>query len=128
MNWFEPLPECCPPSEAATSSGVPFYRILKSNSVSEEDFLSHRALYKNRVFRVSECQARSISIFPDIQECSNVMKMPTFKNKETYVGEIVIEEQDGLIVNTPSNVSTKHYSWWRSEIFDIAKVKVIPNE
>lgn len=55
---------------------------------------------------VSECQARAISIFADIQECSKVIKMPTFRGKDICIGDVVIESIDGVIANTPSKTRT----------------------
>lgn len=128
MDWFETLPQQCPPFEATASDGVSFFRLLLSNPATEQDFLSQRALFKTKPFKVSECQARSISIFSNIHDCIKVSKLPTFRGKDTYLGEFVLSLNDGVILNTPSHSSNSHFSWWRTKDFDFLKVKVISNE
>ena len=64
MNYFEPLPGACPELDAKTHVGV-VYRLV-SEPVNESDFLSHRALFPEKVFHASECRAMSVSVFTDM--------------------------------------------------------------
>lgn len=128
MDWFESLPDSCPPKEAKEPAGDLFYRIMVSEQATESDFLSHRVLYPEKKFKVSECQACSLSVFKDVNECEKILKMPTFKNKQWYIGEFELNNNDGLILNTPSPTNPYHFSWWRSSSFNIVNVKTYKDE
>lgn len=127
MDWYENLPESCPPQDAVEPSGGQYYRILNSEIPENSDFLSHRALQPNGKFTVSECQAMAISLFTDKESCHTVAKFPKFRNRPLYIGKVVLNKSDGLIAHTPNKNSTNHYSWWRSKDFDI-KTVILTNE
>ncbi len=124
MDWYENLPQSCPPQEAKEPSGEQYFRILNSNNPSNNDFLSHRALYPDKKFSVSECQAMAISLFTDKESCRIVAKLPKYRNKNLYIGELILTKSDGLIAHTPNKKSLNHYSWWRSIKFDIKTVRL----
>lgn len=128
MNWFEELPDKCPPDEAEVASGQSFYRLLNSDVVSENDFISYKRLFPNREFRNKECQAAAISVFSNVEDCLIARKLPAQKNKKKYIGEIILDNADGVIANTPNNKFKDHFSWWRSKGFDLTKVKVVEYE
>lgn len=121
MNWFETLPDQCPPSEALTTAGVTVYRAVLTNPASEEDFKSHRELYPSKFFSVSECQARSISVHDKIEETQKLKKLPRFKNK-FHIMELNLDAEDGLILKTNG---PHHYSWWRTTEFTFAERQIV---
>lgn len=62
-EWFEALPEQCPPTDAAQCNGY-YYRIANGNPATTEDFFSQRKLQPDKVFKglgIDECIARAIS-------------------------------------------------------------------
>ena len=125
MDWYENLPDSCPPSDAMEPSGESYYRIINSTQPVNSDFLSYRALNPDKKVFVSECQAKAISLFTDVESCRVISKLPKFKGKNIYIGELVLTKSDGLIAHTPNKNSTNHYSWWRSEEFDIKTVRLV---
>ena len=58
-EWFEALPEQCPPTDAAQCKGY-YYRIANGNPATTEDFFSQRKLQPDKVFKgfgIDECIA-----------------------------------------------------------------------
>ena len=79
MYWIEDLPNECPPKDAFEPNNLKFYRLAKDASIDEGDFQSQRALQPNKTFNgVSECVARSLSVYNNAAKCINMTKF--FKN------------------------------------------------
>jgi hypothetical protein len=114
MNWFESLPNECPPKEAVDTEGYTVYRITESTPPNDSDFYSHRMKFPEKIFKVDECQARSLSVYDDYNATLNVTKLPTFKKKTNFIVELNLRKGDGLIAKTSG---PNHYSWWRSRDF-----------
>jgi len=122
-NWSEQLPDKCPPDNAIVPDGSIFYRLCKSDPPTEIDFNSKRALHPTQLFKnVSECQARSLSVWNDLGECLNIVKLPCHRKKQPIVMQLALKSGDGLILQT---FNPNHFSWWRTQSFDIALVAVI---
>lgn len=121
-DWFEELPEQCPPKESITPTGQVYYRLSKSSPPTSEDFLSQRANNPTRVFKnVSECISRSLSVWDNVDKCLNITKLPRHKGK-SHVVQITLNGGDGQILKT---FGENHYSWWRSTTFNLATVTVV---
>lgn len=121
MNWYEQLPELCPPVDAVPCEGT-YYRIAKGNPASNGDFFSQRKLQPNKVFTglgVDECVARSISLFSDINDAIRRLKLPKFRNAQ--IAAVTLEPKDGVMKKT---FSDSHYSWWRSTNFEVLQAKI----
>ena len=121
MNWFETLPDKCPPSDAVTTENVKVYRAVLTSPATDEDFKSHRELFPTKFFSVSECQARSLSVHDNMAETEKLKKLPRFKNN-FFIMELNLKAEDGLILKTNG---PNHYSWWRSTEFDYSEREII---
>ena len=122
MEWYEELPEQCPPMDAVPCNGR-FYRIAKGNPATDEDFFSQRKLQPNKVFTglgVDECIAHAISVFSDLGDANRRLKLPKFRHAN--IAEIELTPRDGVMKKT---FSDSHYSWWRSKSFEVVKAKVL---
>lgn len=113
-QWYEELPEQCPPGEAFSPEKFVCYRLCERASPSNGDFHSHRTLFPKKKFHVSECQARSVSVFKNAADLEPVLKMPAQKHKA--VVEITLNKDDGVAMKTGKD---SHYSWWRSCLFKL---------
>lgn len=121
-EWFEELPEQCPPESAFEPNNELFYRIVRSENIESSDFISQRREGNMNVLpKISECIARSISIHNNLDAVKKILKLPKFRNRR--IAEIVLNREDGLILQTFKEF---HYSWWRSKNCDINKVKLYP--
>ena len=118
--WYEELPERCPPEDAFHPNGV-YFRLTESEKIECSDFWSHRKKWPTKMFQVCECRARSVSVFDDIEQCLNVRKLPNQKQKK--IVSVQLSNGDGVIKQTGKN--TSHYSWWRSDTFDVNSAQVV---
>lgn len=120
MEWFEELPEGCPPKESL-SPGNTFYRI-GSIPPADSDFWSHRKRFPHRVFQVSECVARSLSVFDDREAVERLRRLlPAMRGKPLL--QLNLTAPDGLIQQTGND--PHHFSWWRSAQFDLQTTKIV---
>ncbi|MBK8564765.1 MAG: hypothetical protein IPN76_15875 [Saprospiraceae bacterium] len=121
MNWFEDLPENCPPKDAIVPNGENFYRLAKNNPPKNEDFFSQRKEFPFTIFdSIPECLARAVSTWKTTDKCREQKKYPRHRNK--VIAELTLYKKDGLIKQTFKN---NHYSWWRSDDFSIESVKIL---
>lgn len=120
-EWFEELPELCPPKEAFVPQGMTVYRFSLSELPSKNDFLSQRLLKPSRVFNgISECIARSLSVYDNLEACINIYKLPRHRKRFKSILVVKLSDSDGLIMKTFNDPN--HYSWWRSNSFNIETV------
>ena len=114
--WAEELPRNCPPSEAYEPEDSDCFRFVSTDPPSHTDFLSNRALYPNRQFGVSECQARALSILDDLSVAfKRLQKLPLQRGK--LVAHLSLPPEAGLILQTGRH-NQHHYSWWLRADFD----------
>lgn len=113
-NWFEELPEQCPPEDAKECNGV-FFRIANGNPTTSADFFSQRKLQPSKIFKgegIDDCIVKSISLFSDKKEIEKRMKLPKFR--KAVIAEVKLEPKDGKIKKT---FGVSHYSLWRTNDF-----------
>lgn len=122
MEWFEELPQYCPPADASQSIGT-YYRIADGNPASSADYFSQRKLQPDKVFKgqgIDECITRAVSLFKDVADAKKRLKLPKFRH--SYIARVDLEPKDGMIKKT---FRDSHYSWWRSKNFDVRKAKIV---
>lgn len=123
MEWFEDLPDKCPPEDAYESSGQAFYRIAEGDPVKDSDFFSQKKMDPGRIFSgkgIDECIIRAVSMFDNVEDARSKLKLPKFKN--CCIAEVVLNKKDGLVKQT---FKQSHYSWWRTKMFDITVSKIV---
>ena len=114
-EWFEELPDGCPPVVAEAPNGRPLYRVVSSFPPPERDFFSQRALAPSRQFRgVDECRTRSVSLFDHPQRCAELLKLPLHRGK--LIACMKLPDSAGVIRRTGGTPG--HFSWWRRTGFD----------
>lgn len=121
-DWFELLPEQCPPTDAKHCEGH-YYRIANGNPATYEDFFSQRKLQPDKVFKgleIDECITRAVSLFSDKGEAERRLKLPKFK--KASIALVELEPKDGKIKKT---FGIAHYSWWRTTDFNVSQAKIV---
>jgi len=120
MDWYEELPPHCPPEEAWSPEAI-FFR-LGSVPPDDSDFWSHRQRFPHKVFQVSECIARSLSVFDDQVAAERLKRLlPSMRSKPVF--QIDLTEKHGLVQQTGND--QHHFSWWRSTEFDLSMIKIL---
>lgn len=120
MDWYEKLPPDCPPDEAFSPDAA-FFR-LGSIPPDDSDFWSHRQRFPHKIFQVSECVARSLSVFDDRDAMERLRRLlPLMRSKPVF--QVDLTPKDGLIQQTGADAH--HFSWWRSTEFDWTIIKML---
>ena len=113
-DWYEELPEDCPPRDAGAPVSEPHFRVVRTIPPTDCDFVSQRALYPERPFSVPECQARAVSLFLVRKSASGVLKLPRFKGGA--IVPLTLPRTAGVTKKTGGKPG--HVSWWRRANFD----------
>jgi hypothetical protein len=122
MNWFEQLPDSCPPDDATSPKDETFYRIAKGNPVTSDDFVSQRKMNPHKLFAgIDECISLAVSVYKNFDDALITSKLPNFKNSSCII-QVILSEDDGLVKKTGKR---SHYSWWRTIKFDFKKQVII---
>jgi len=120
MDWFEELLPNCPPSEAFPPENS-FFR-LGSIPPDDSDFWSHRRRFPHKVFQVSECTARSLSVFDDLEAVRRLKRLlPAMRSKPVF--QVDLTKKNGMVQQTGNDLH--HFSCWRSTEFDLNTIKVL---
>lgn len=120
MNWIEQLPDKCPPNDAMNPNGLTFYRLTKTSPITEKDLHSQRRLQPNKSFEIEECIVCSLSIWQNVDNCIELLKLPLHKKK--LIVKFVLHSNDGLVLKT---FGPNHYSWWATDSFNISAVQLV---
>ena len=121
-EWFETLPEQCPPTDAEQCEGY-YYRIANGNPATTEDFFSQRKMQPDKVFKglgIDECVTRAVSLFSEREEAEKRLKLPKFK--KANIALVILEPKDGVLKKT---FDIAHYSWWRTKEFNVLQAKIV---
>jgi len=116
MSYREPLPEGCPP-EAAEEIPAPreVFRLVRGNPPTLNDFKSQRAEKPEAVFKVSECQARGLSVFAERRDAEErALRLPRFRG--CSICRVTLQDGAGRIQQT---FQPSHHTWWPLAAFDI---------
>jgi hypothetical protein len=74
-----------------------------------------------RVFNgVSECIARSLSMWDNVESCTEMKKLPMHKTK--VIVKVVLSKKDGKLLPT---FKPSHCSWWRTKSFNVKNCVII---
>lgn len=123
MEWFETLPDSCPPQDADAPLEDSFYRIAQGNPAEDSDFFSQKKMNPEKIFTgngIDECITRAISLFANIEDAKRKLKLPKFKGNS--IAEIVLNSNDGVVKQT---FKPSHHSWWRTQSFDPKISKIV---
>ena len=116
MTYREPLPNGCPPAEAEEIRAAwEVFRLVRTNPPTETDFASQRALQPDKPFsRVTECQARGLSVHTDLRDSKKALKLPTLRGRQ--ICRVRLEPGAGRIQQTGTR---SHHTWWPLADYDI---------
>ena len=118
------MPPDCPPADAVEIVEPRIvYRLVRIDPPSLDDFRSQRAENPGAAFRgVTECQARGVSVFLDIEDVDNRRERPHLSDR--LICEVVLDEGAGRILQPNPNKS--HCTWWPLADYNIlAKCRVV---
>lgn len=116
MEWHNPLPDDCPPSDAKTAKGD-FYRLIKRQHACPcaEDFRSWREdnVGKELPNGMGECQACGLSVLQSLDDVRRLQKrVPAFRRDVAAIGSLTPDL--GRVKHTPTQRENSHHTWWLS--------------
>lgn len=118
MEYFEELPEQCPPGDA-TSGEFECYRLTSASALCDEDFHSHKKLGKwspNVNTKPKECcKACAVSVWNSLDKCKDLLKLPSHRGERVI--RVIIRPHEGPYKQTGGD--RRHFSWWRKKPFCI---------
>ena len=115
MSFREPLPANCPPVEAENVLVTRIvFRLVRADPPTLDDFRSQREEKPDSVFRVSECQARGLSVHADRSDSEKATRLPALRDR--LVCRVRLEAGAGCIQQTSR---WSHHTWWPLADFDI---------
>ncbi|WP_440998067.1 hypothetical protein [Arhodomonas sp. SL1] len=113
-------PNDCPPADAESPKGE-YYRIVKTNPPSDQDFLSHAERGKSGG---GDCCMRcGLSVFSDVEEARHAKKVMPALGEHLVVA--ALDARHGRTKRTPSRRHKSHVTWWpfegigRAELFAV---------
>ena len=112
MQFAEPLPDQCPPPDAADSGFPPLYRIVTTQNPTEEDFCSSAARGIPAPEGVDGCRWASCSLVLDAKKQK---KLPKFKDTHHYAAKLNLPAGAGKARKTGRN----HFDFWRANTCNI---------
>ena len=117
MQYRDPLPEDCPPPEAAEINRPSvFFRMVHNDPPTEADFLSQRQENPAIQLRnLSECHARGVSLFSAKRDASRLIRQGKFAG--CSVVRISLDAGMGAVLKSGSR---SHFTWWPAAGLDYA--------
>ena len=66
MNWYEELPDKCPPNDATEPNGQEFFRLCVENPAIDADFYSQKKLSNLQLGEYPETKTKELNQQPTI--------------------------------------------------------------
>lgn len=125
VEWATNLPEGCPPQNILVPLNAKMYRLtLEKDKVSEDDFKTYLEKFPEKNYSGSlKNMAAGLSLL-STNEPLELFNLPLMKNFNG-VAELNLNPTDGVLQKTGKD--DKHYTWWRTNQFDINSAKMIKN-
>lgn len=110
-SWPDHYPNECPPSEAKEPD-CNLFRFTNRKNPNERDFKSYYEIHTNKEWGDKACIARGLSVFCSMSDCIAMKAaIPAMKKKYISVATI-LPNGSGLVVQTPSQNSERHHTFW----------------
>lgn len=124
IEWANNLPDNCPPENILVPEEEEFYRLLINEDViTQDDWKSQKELHPNSPYKGEDLiNAHGLSILKEADH--NIFKLPRYKRFKG-LAKIILNPSDGVLKKTYGD---KHYTWWRTTLFDENSAEIINNE
>lgn len=118
------MPQGCPPEDILVPYGHPFYRLSRNAaSYDIDDFASYAEKDPNRNWGEQLPLAVGLSVIDNEGKARKNLKLPLFKHFKGIIA-LSLNPKDGVVKQT--DIHNSHYTWWRTEAFDISNLKMVP--
>jgi hypothetical protein len=123
--WKEFLPEQCPP-QSAEALEAEVYRILKSPTPTEDDFVPYSRLHEQNTRYNNLCSSYAISFFNSISSAEKALESSIIRGKAlgTHIGLFHLKRHHGVSQQNSStgHINTWLYKAWSFSDFEYSKI------
>ena len=103
-------PANCPPDKATDEEKL-LFRLCSDSELTENDFLSYYEMdpeqYANNI------QAYGLSVLESKEDCDSVRKKNgKLRKRYPFCAAGMNNSDRGKIMNTPSEMNPRHFTWW----------------
>jgi hypothetical protein len=106
------FPEGCPPEDAQPME-IMVYRLIKGESIDNEDFKSFFELGRDARHPTFPFIEYGISINTDYQELKSYWRgSGALKKAYKNIGAGITQKNNGVIKYTPTKQQKSHHTWW----------------
>ena len=118
------MPKDCPPEDILVPYGHPFYRLSRNaTSFDTDDFATYAEKDPNRNWGEQLPLAVGLSVIDNEGKARKNLKLPLFKRFKGIIA-LSLNPKDGVVKQT--GIHNSHFTWWRTEAFDISNLKMVP--
>ena len=122
-KWACEMPKGCPPEDILLPYEHPFYRLSRSAvSYDADDFATYAEKDPNRHWGDQLPLAVGLSVIDNEGKARKNLKLPLFKRFKGIIA-LSLNPKDGVVKQT--GIHNSHYTWWRTEAFDISNLKMV---
>jgi hypothetical protein len=129
-SFAQEYPKDCPPSDATDADGE-FFRFVKSNPATDQDFLSHCELELRPTG--DSCLRCGLSIFSTeegaLRMLQHIRRSSPGVKMGNYVARIELQASDGRLKQTGR---PPHHTWWTyvstNRLATCCEVKEVPDD
>ena len=111
LDFKEHLPEHCPPAEAKPAGGT-FFRLIRGDEVSADEFRSQAELGKVCPDECDPCQWAGLSLCAEREDLEAPRKAAPKRFKTAKVARGTLSKSDGLTQATPRAKNLSHTTYW----------------
>ena len=129
-NWPDDFPAGCPPLNSVAANGT-FYRIVKSDPPTREDFVSTYVGNQTRAERLiaqgknNHCELLGLSVYGEMGDAiQGAIRYPEVGN---FIAAIDASPESGKSMPTPRGVNS-HHTWWVTRDFDPTTISQVVHE
>lgn len=122
--WKEELPNSCPPKKAIEQE-IEVYRVLSTDTPTEDDFKNYCKLYPNNPRYREMCKAYSLSFYNSIENAMSALSRSS-NLKGTHIAKYLIDTTHGVC---EFKSTSGHYSVWLYDSWgfkDFNPIKIYP--
>ena len=122
-QWTCEMPEGCPPEDILVPFEHNFYRLSKNaSSYNADDFVTYAEKDPKRNWGEQLPLAAGLSVIDNEGKARKNLKLPLFKHFKGIIA-LSLNPKDGVVKQT--GIHNSHYTWWRTEAFDISNLKMV---
>jgi hypothetical protein len=110
MNFPDFYPDDCPPHDCEDFKGI-FYHFVTGQTDNPENFVPYAVSKRySSIVEDDYCKSCGLSMLRTLEAAELYWKLPNLRKKNLAKG--TLSSEYGKLKNTPSKISSEHYTFW----------------